>query len=78
VKPLTSIPPLVVLSLNLRLCRRLLEAQCGMDVVTADDGDVALAWLCSSYAPGGPAPADIVLMVRPALPSCGLHTPTLR
>ena len=49
-------------SLNLRLCRRLLEAQCGMDVATANDGDVALAWLASSYAPGGPTPVDIVLM----------------
>jgi hypothetical protein len=30
-------------------------------VETADDGDVALEWLCGSYALGG-APVDLVLM----------------
>jgi CheY-like chemotaxis protein len=51
-------------NLNLRLCKRLLETQGGMEVETADDGDVALAWLRDSYAgaPGGGPPVDIVLM----------------
>ena len=49
-------------NLNLRLCKRLLEAKAAMDVVTADDGDVALQWLISSYQPGGPMPVDLVLM----------------
>jgi hypothetical protein len=50
--------------LNLRLCKRLLETQGGMDVVTADDGDVALQLLQDSYADGGGAcaPVDFVLM----------------
>ena len=49
-------------SLNLRLCKRLLEAKAAMEVVTVDDGDVALQWLISSYQPGGPPPVDLVLM----------------
>jgi hypothetical protein len=39
-------------------------------VETADDGDVALAWLCNSYAPGG-APVDLVLMDMQARPFVG-------
>jgi len=49
-------------NLNLRLCKRLLEAKAAMEVVTVDDGDVALQWLISSYQPGGPPPVDLVLM----------------
>jgi hypothetical protein len=44
-----------------RLCKRLLETQGGLDVTTADDGDVALQRLIDSYAPGG-TPVDFVLM----------------
>ena len=48
--------------LNLKLCKKLLESKAALDVTTADDGDVALAWLKDSYAPGGPPPVDLVLM----------------
>ena len=44
-----------------RLCKRLLETQGGLDVITADDGDTALITLIDSYAPGGSA-FDFVLM----------------
>jgi CheY-like chemotaxis protein len=47
--------------LNLRLCRRLLETAGGLQVITADDGDVALRILIDSYGPGC-EPVDIVLM----------------
>ena len=59
-------------NLNLRLCKKLLEAKAGMDVVTADDGDVALQWLISSYQPGGPTPVDLVLMDS-ACPACRVY-----
>ena len=49
-------------SLNLLLCKKLLESKGAMDVVTKDDGDVALQWLIESYSPGGPPAADFVLM----------------
>lgn len=48
--------------LNLKLCKKLLESKAALDVTTADDGDVALAWLKESYSPGGPPPVDLVLM----------------
>jgi hypothetical protein len=48
-------------NLNLKLCKRLLEVQGGLEVVTADDGDVALEWLISSYGPSG-MPAAFVLL----------------
>ncbi len=49
--------------LNLRLCQRLLETAGGLQVVTADDGDVALRTLIHSYdAEHGGVPVDIVLM----------------
>jgi CheY-like chemotaxis protein len=47
--------------LNTRLCKRLLELQGGLEVITADDGDVALQMLIDSYAPGG-KPVQFVLM----------------
>ena len=39
-----------------------------MDVVAADDGDVALQWLIDSYSPDGPQPVDLVLMDSTRLP----------
>ena len=48
-------------SLNRRLCGKLLELQGGLEVSTADDGDVALQALMDSYAPGG-CPVDFCLM----------------
>ena len=48
-------------SLNRRLCGRLLELQGGLEVETADDGDVALQALMDSYAPGA-EPFDFCLM----------------
>jgi hypothetical protein len=63
-------------NLNLRLCRRLLETAGGLQVVTADDGDVALRVLIDSYdAARGGVPVDLVLMdlqarLRCAATSC--------
>jgi CheY-like chemotaxis protein len=48
-------------SMNRRLCGRLLEVQCGLEVATAEDGAVALAALIASRTPGG-TPFDFVLM----------------
>jgi CheY-like chemotaxis protein len=48
-------------SLNRRLCGRLLELQGGLEVATADDGDVALQALIDSCSPGG-TPFDFCLM----------------
>jgi hypothetical protein len=47
--------------LNLRLCKRLLELQGGLEVSTADDGDVALQAMIDCYTSGS-EPLDFVLM----------------
>jgi CheY-like chemotaxis protein len=66
--------------LNLRLCRRLLETAGGLQVVTADDGDVALRALIDSYnTPQGGEPVDIVLMdMQARLTAARAHVPRQR
>jgi CheY-like chemotaxis protein len=59
--------------LNLRLCKRLLELQGGLEVSTADDGDVALQAMIDSCAPDS-KPLDFVLMDLQARMPRALHT----
>lgn len=65
-------------ALNARLCKKLLESKGAMDVVAADDGDVALKWLTDSYASGGPQPVDLVLMDSASSPAhaCSIFAST--
>lgn len=56
-------------NLNRKLCSKLLELQGGVDVSTADDGDVAVRLMTESYGPGC-QPFDFVLMDL-AMPRCG-------
>jgi len=55
-------------SLNRKLCSKLLELQGGVDVSTADDGDVAVRLMTDSYGSGS-QPFDFVLMDL-AMPRC--------